>query len=158
MPFLVYPCDPAHAVGSTDGPVVAREFRRSHRCPECPAEFSSEVDLGDHLTTEHPIPQPHLLLGGTRVPADWVIRQPVNSAAVQIMHATDVDLGVNGAPLESTSVAAFRQVLDGTREAVLELRLRTRGAFQRYDIRILVPGEEELHRLARIMHQGARSR
>ena len=146
MPFLVYPCDPAHAVGSTDGPVIATELRHSHRCPECLAEFSCEVDLGDHLTTEHPIPQPHLLLGGTRVPGNWVIRQPVNTAALQ-MNATEVDLGINGAPLRSTSVAAFRQVLDRTREAVLELHLRTRGAVQRYDILILIPEEEELHRL-----------
>ena len=147
MPFLVYPCDPAHAVGSTDGPVIATELRHSHRCPECLAEFSCEVDLGDHLTTEHPIPQPHLLLGGTRVPGNWVIRQPVNTAALQIMNATEVDLGINGAPLRSTSAAAFRQVLDRTREAVLELHLRTRGAVQRYDILILIPEEEELQRL-----------
>ena len=147
MPFLVYPCDPAHAVGSTDGPVIAREFRRSHHCPECPAEFSSEVDLGDHLTTEHPIPQPHLLLGGTRVPGNWVIRQPLNSAALQIMNATETDVGIDGAPLRSTSAAALRQILEGTRVAVLELHLRTRSAFRRYDIRILVPEEEELGRL-----------
>ena len=24
MPFLLYPCDPAHAVGSTDGPLVRK--------------------------------------------------------------------------------------------------------------------------------------
>lgn len=63
------------------------------------------------------------------------------------MNATEVDLGINGAPLRAASVAALRQILDETREAVLELRLRTRGAFQLYDIRILVPEEEELHRL-----------
>ena len=56
-------------------------------------------------------------------------------------------LGINGAPLRSTSAAGFRQVLDGTREAVLELHLRTRRAFQRYHIQILIPEEEELHRL-----------
>ena len=147
MPFLVYPCDPAHAVGSTDGPVIASEFRRSHRCPECAAEFLSEVDLGDHLTTEHPIPQPHLILGGIRVPRNWVIRQPVDSTALQIMNTTEVDIGINGAPLRSASPTALRQILDGTREAVLELHLRTRGAFHRYDIRILVPEEEELRHL-----------
>ena len=147
MPFLVYRCDPAHAVGSTDGPVIAKEFRRSHRCPECSAEFPSEVDLGDHLTTEHPIPQPHLLLGGTRVPGNWVIRQPVNSGALQIMNASEMAVSIDGAPLRATSAAAFRQILDETRVAMLELHLHTRGAFQEYNIRILVPDEEELRRL-----------
>ena len=147
MPFLVYPCDPAHAVGSTDGPVIAREFRRTHRCPECPAEFASAVDLGDHLTTEHPIPQPHLLLGGTRVPGNWIIRQPVDSAGLRIMNATEVDLSINGASLRATSAAAFRQILDEMREGVLELHLHNRGALQRYDIRILIPEGRELHRL-----------
>ena len=148
MPFLVYPCDPAHAVGSAGGPAIARVFRRSHRCPECPAEFPSEVALGDHVTTEHPIPHPHLLLGGTRVPENWVIRQPVNSAALQIMNATEVDLGVDGGPLRSTSAAGLRRILDRTREGALELRLCARGvAFRRYGIRILVPEESELRRL-----------
>ena len=149
MPFLVYPCDPAHAVGSTDGPVVAKEFRHSHRCPECLAPFSCEADLRDHLTTEHPILQPHLLLGGTRTPRNWVIRQPVNTATLQIMNATEVGLSINGAPLRPTSVTAFRQVLDRTREAVLELHLCTRGAVQRYDILILIPEKQELHCLER---------
>ena len=63
------------------------------------------------------------------------------------MNATEVDLGINGDPLRATSAATFQQVLDRTRDGVLELHLRTRGAAQRYDIRILVPEEAELNRL-----------
>ena len=147
MPFLLYTCDPAHAVGSVDGRVTVQEFRQHHLCPKCPAEFSREVDLGEHLTTEHPILHPHMLVGSARIPANWVIRQPVDTSALQIMNATEVKLGINGDLPRSTSSEGLRQVLDRTRHGVLELHLRTRGASQRYDIRILVPEEKELRRI-----------
>ena len=144
MPFLLYTCDPAHAVGSVDGRLTITEFRESHLCPECYAEFSGEVDLGDHLTTEHPILQPHLLVGGTRVPANWVIRQPLDTSAFQIMNATEVELGIDGGPLRSTSAETFQKVLARTPDGILELLLRARGTSRRYEIRILIPDEEEL--------------
>ena len=147
MPFLLYQCDPAHAVGSTDGPVIVQELRRSYICPQCHAEFPSEAELDDHLTTEHPVLQPHVLLGRTQVQAHWVIRQPVDTSALQIMNATEVWLSTNGDPLRSTSSEAFRQSLAQTRDAVLELHLHNRGASQRYDIRIQIPEEAELQRI-----------
>ena len=144
MSFLLYRCDPAHAVGSTDGPVIVQELQRTHLCPECHAEFSSEVELDEHLTTEHPVLQPHLLLGRTRVPGSWVVRQRVDPSTLQIINATEVRLSINGAPLHSTSSEAFRQVLAQTGDGVLELHVRNRDALQQYDIHIQVPEEAEL--------------
>lgn len=144
MPFLLYRCDPAHAVGSTDSPVVVQELRRSHLCPECHAEFSCEVELDEHLTTEHPVLQPHVLLGRTRVPANWVVRQPMDTSTLQIINAREVRLSIDGAPLRPTSPEAFRQVLHQTRDGVLELHLGNRGAGKRYDILIQIPEEAEL--------------
>ena len=147
MPFLLYTCDPAHAVGSVDGRVITTEFRKSHLCPECHAEFSREVDLGDHLTTEHPILQPHVLVCGSRAPAKWVIREPLDPSALQIVNATEVYLSTNGNELRRISPEVLRRVLARTRDGVLELHLRNRGAARRYDIRILVPEEGELRHL-----------
>lgn len=147
MAFLLYGCDPAHAVGSTDGPDIVTEFRRSYPCPDCRAEFEREVDLGEHLTLEHPILQPHLLVAGTRVPAQWTIRQPVDASAVHVMNATEIWLSIDGGSLRQISPETFRQVLTQTRDGVLELHLRSSRASQRYDVRILVPEDEDLRRV-----------
>ena len=144
MTFIIYSCDPAHAAGSVGGRPINVDFRPSHFCPKCRAEFSREVDLGDHLTTEHPTLQPHVLAAGARMPANWIIRQPVDTSTLKIMNATEMWLGINGGPLRSISFEVVEQVLDRTRDGVLELHLRNGGSSRRYDIRILVPEEEEL--------------
>ena len=147
MPFLLYECDPAHAVGSTAGRVAIKEFKRRHLCPECHAEFSHDVEVGEHLTTQHPILQPHVLLGGTRIPTNWIVRQPVTTATFRIMNATEVFLGINGNPLRPTSSDEVRELLVQTSDGVLELHLRNRSASQRYNIRVLVPEPDELRRV-----------
>ena len=106
-----------------------------------------EIDLDEHLAIEHPILQPHLLVGSSRIPPKWIIRQPVDTSALQIMNATEVRLGVNGDPPTPNSLDGLREALDRIRDAVLELQLRTRGATQQYDIRIHLPEADELRRI-----------
>ena len=147
MSFILYNCDPAHAVGSVDGRTTTLELTQTHLCPECQAEFPSMDNLGDHLTTKHPILQPYLLFGGARVSHDWVIRQAMDASDLQIMNAKEVALGINGDQLRSISCEAFLQVLNRTRYGTLELQLRNRGACRRYVIHVLVPKQDDLRRI-----------
>lgn len=150
MPFLEYAFDPAHATGSTPGRPVATKIapRRRHRCPECAAEFQCDADLGDHLTIKHPIREPHVLAGGARIPKKWVIRKPMDTSTLKIMHAEKIALTVDGVKSpQVSSEEGLRQVLTRTHEQVLKLRLRNRAASRQFDIRVLIPREEEIRHI-----------
>ena len=134
MPLLVYDCDPAHATGSVSDRPTPTIFRKKFFCPECGAQFSRDVDLGDHLTTEHPVLEPHMFVGGARVSTEWIIRQPIDASALRIMNAAEIWLGADGGELRPVSAEDVGGILASTQDGVLELHLHGRGASPPYDV------------------------
>lgn len=144
MPFIIYQHDPAHTVGSTDVQGRTIVLRQKYICRVCSREFDDQASLVDHHHIAHPIRHPVLLLHANPVPLQFTLRQRVDAKSVVTRNCTARRISVNGAPLRDVSDGGLANALAGGGERHVRVELINQGAVETYEIRILVPDEEDL--------------
>lgn len=143
MTFVLYQHDPAHSFGSVDGSGVTVTLRKTYFCPECNLQVASEFALSEHLSRVHPIAHPHLVIGGIRTPAEWIVRKR-QTETVLAPNAQGIAVSLNGSRSKRCTTVALGELLRSQTAGVLEIVLTNRGAESRYRIVLRIPPRDAL--------------
>lgn len=126
-----------------------------HSCPYCKSTFKSSTEYARHISINHPIERPILLLRGSISPSEHTVRAEIASTDISLINTTEIHLSINGSQFETCKLSQLKQAICQSANSYFRITLENQQGIARtpvrseYTLRVIIASPQQLEEVDR---------